>query len=164
MLRPPALRLRLPAMALVGTTVPPWEGKAAANQPQDEPTPSAWAYEPATRCLLDSRTPEGRGSLRCYVCCEAGHMAHECPKLPEAQRDKSVNGNDAFLHSTRGHKKVFEKAKDLEQRDTNRWSRIAVVQALTDGIDQSDEEEDARRTANSEREKPAGPPPSLGEF
>lgn len=103
MLRPAAPRPLLPTMAFGGTAIPSGDGKAAAIQPQDQPTLSAWAYEPDTRHHLASRAPEGRGRLRWYVWWQAGHMAHQCPKLPEAQRENAVTALDAFLRSTRGH-------------------------------------------------------------
>lgn len=85
-------------------------------------------------------------------------MAQQGPNLQKAQQENVVKDRDAFLHSTRGHKKVFEEAKYQEQRDTNRRTRIAVVQALIGRIDRSDAEEDARRTAKMQRAKPAGVP------
>lgn len=137
--------------------------KTAHHQADDKAIPSPWAYEPATRRYLASQTQEGRGPLRCFVCWEAGHMAHQCPKLSEAQRENVIKARDAFLQSTQGHKKINDEAKYREQRDINRRTRIAVVQALCDGIEQSNEEEDVRRSAKSLRTPSGGPPPSSGE-
>lgn len=161
--RPPTPRPRLPAMAIGEVKATEGTDKTANHQADDKATPSPWAYEPATRRYLASRTQEGRGPLRCYVCWEAGHMAHQCPKLSEAQRENVIRARDAFLQSTRGHKKINDEAKYREQRDINRRTRIAVVQALCDGIEQSDEEEDVRRSAKSLRAMSAGPPPPSGE-
>lgn len=90
-------------------------------------------------------------------------MAHQCPQLSEAQRENVIRARDAFLQSTRGHKRINDEAKYREQRDINRRTRIAVVQALCDGIEHSDEEEDVRRSAKSLRAMSAGPPPPSGE-
>lgn len=161
--RPATPRPRLPMMAMEGMAGRQEIDQGPSGQRDGRATSSEWAYEPATRRHLAGRSPEARGPLRCYVCWEAGHMAHQCPKLSAIQRDPVVKARDAFLNSTRGHKKVADEASYRAQRDVNRRTRIAVVQALVDGIDQSDEEEDARREALVTRAKPAGPPPSSGE-
>lgn len=161
--RPATPRPRLPMMAMDAMEGRQEIDQGTSGRRDGRATSSEWAYEPATRRHLAARTPEARGPLRCYVCWEAGHMAHQCPKLSAVQRDQVVKARDAFLNSTRGHKKVADEASYRAQRDVNRRTRIAVVQALVDGIDQSDEEENARREAHVTRAKPAGPPPSSGE-
>lgn len=161
--RPPTPRPRFPMMALGDAGATHSVDKAAASRPGEKATSSARAYEPATRRYLASRTQESRGPLCCYVCWEAVHMAHQCSKLTEAQWENVMKAGDAFLQSTRGHKKINDEAKNREQKDINRRTRIAVVRALCDGIEQLDDEEDVRRSAKSLRAIPAGPPQSSGE-
>lgn len=89
-------------------------------------------------------------------------MAHQCSMLSPAQRESVVRARDAFIQSTRGHKNILDEAKYREMRDINRRTRIAVVQALCDRIDWSDEEDEARETINTLRAKPTGDLPVSG--
>lgn len=153
--RPPTPRPRLPIMALVN---PPASSGPPRSNPTHAATPEATKGTPWT-----ARRTANRGPIYCYICWEAGHMAHQCPKLSAGQRDGVLKARDAFMNSTRGNRKASDGEVYREQREITRHTRIAVVQALCDGIDQSDDEEEARWWVGKTADKSAHPPPPSGE-
>lgn len=161
--RGPTPRSRFPLMALGETGAATEDTKEVATTGDPAAGAPQWAHEPATRRFLAARRPDQRGPLRCYLCWEAGHMAHQCRMLTGPQREAVVRARDAFLQSTRGRRKAPDDAKYKEQRALSRMTRVAVVQALCDGIERSDEEEEARVDALKADAKPANPPPASGE-
>ena len=161
--RGPTPRSRFPMMALGDAGATQEDNKEVEDKGDPRAQDPRWAHEPATRRFLAARRPEQRGPLRCYLRWEAGHMAHQCKMLTAGQREAIVKARDAFLNSTRGYRKAPEDAKYKEQRALSRMTRVAVVQALCEGIEISDAEEEAREEALQSAPQPAYPPPASGE-
>eukprot|EP00170_Pyropia_yezoensis_P005405 contig_21974_g5419 len=81
------------------TTVlkPPVEKKTDTIDPG-----KTYGLKAPTVPYVRGRTLDSRLLFRCYLCWEAGHMAHQCPTLTEAKRKIVQKARDNFLGATRG--------------------------------------------------------------
>lgn len=98
-------------------------------------------FHSETPRLVGIRTMDSRRPYRCYLCWESGHMAHQCKTLSEAQRQAVTQARDMFLSATRGRSQTTETDANADRR-FHRQVRVAMVQALCEGINKSDDEPD----------------------
>jgi len=88
-----------------------------------------------TGCPEDPRRPRF-----CFVCWTPGHMSYTCPILTDQQKALVIKARESFLQATRS-RGAGQEEKGRVTRTSNRQIRIAMVQALCDGIDKSDAED-----------------------
>lgn len=120
------------------------------------PSRAPWAFQSSAPRFLGGRPGEARRDPRCYLCWEAGHMAYTCPMLNEAQKDAVRKAREAFLSATNTSK------AGVDRQVYNRQVRVAMVQSLCDGMDQSDDEVD-RKTKRDNVDEGSTSVPRSGE-
>ena len=112
-----------------------------------------YGFKAPTVPYVRGRTLDSRLPFRCYLCWETGHMAHQCPTLTEAQRKMVQKARDNFLGATRGRSQSTE-VHPKADHEFHRKTRIAMVQALCEGINLSDDEADRDDPENDGPEDP----------
>jgi len=125
-----------PVMAL-GETEPPVAPPPAANPGQ---APPAWGRQDNLPRILTGRPQDPRRPRICYLCWTSGHMSYTCPILTDQQKALVNKARASFLQATRSLG-AGQDDKGRVTRTYNRQIRIAMVQALCDGIFKSDEED-----------------------
>jgi len=147
-------RADFPVMAL-GETEPPVAAPApAANPGQAQPV---WGRQENLPRFL-TRRPEGRRRPRIrFRCWTPGHMSYTCPILKDQHKALVNKARESFLQATRS----LGAGQDEEgrvPRTYNRQIRIAMVQALCDGIYKSNAEDkqelDPGNRSGYEQDKP----------
>jgi len=129
-------RSDFPALAL-GETEPPVASPPAANP---EPSQPVWGRQDNLPRFLTGRPEDPRRPRICFLCWTAGHMSYTCPILTDQQKALVNKARESFLQATRS-RGAGQDEKGRATRTYNRQLRIAMVQALCDGIDKSDEED-----------------------
>lgn len=146
-----------PQLMAVGPTDPPTPAKKSPEvepeklvvaKPALAPTPTP---RPAGARSADSRRP-----FRCYLCWEVGHMGHQCRILTEGQRATVLQARDNFLHATRGRSQSTEVGPRADH-NFHRRTRMAMVQALCEGINDSDDELGPEETPTAENPPKVAP-------
>ncbi|OSX80210.1 hypothetical protein BU14_0057s0031 [Porphyra umbilicalis] len=129
-------RSDFPALAL-GETEPPVASSPAANP---EPSQPVWGRQDNLPRFLTGRPEDPRRPRICFLCWTAGHMSYTCPILTDQQKALVNKARGSFLQATRS-RGAGQDEKGRATRTYNRQLRIAMVQALCDGIDKSNEED-----------------------
>lgn len=101
----------------------------------------AYGFTGPTQRFVGVRAVDSRRPYRCYLCWKSGHMAHQCDTLTEAQRKAVCKTRDSFMAATRGRSQSTE-ADALADHRFHRKIRVALVQAICEGINVSDDEVD----------------------
>ena len=112
-----------------------------------------FGFKGPTPQFVGVRTMDSRRPYRCYLCWEPGHMAHQCSMLSEVQRKAVLQARDSFLAATRGRSQSTE-VKPNADRQFHRQIRVAMVQALCEGINLSDDEADQGYQVNDGSQEP----------
>jgi len=146
-------RTYVPVMAL-GETEPLVAPPPAANPGQFQPVLGRQDNLPR---FLTGRPEDPRRPGTCFLCWTHGHMSYTCPILTDQQRVLVNNARDTFLQATRSR----GSGQDEKGRVTRiyiRQIRIAMVQALCDGIKKSHAEDkqygDPGNQSGNEQDKP----------
>ena len=112
------------------------------------PSRTPWASMGHAPRFLGGRIGDGRRNPRCYLCWEEGHMAYGCPLLSEGQREAVKRARDAFLSATNTSR------ASRDRQAYNKQVRVALVQSLSQGIDDSDDELDRVGPRGPAEDKP----------
>ena len=123
-------RMDFPVMAL-GETEPPVAPPPAANPGQ---APTVWDRQYNLFRFFTGRSEDPRRPRICFPCWTSGHMSYTCPILTDQQKALVNKARESFLQATRS-RGAGQDEKGRVMRTYNRQIRIAMVQALWDGID-----------------------------
>lgn len=102
--------------------------------------------------FIGARTIDSCRPFCCYLCLDMGLMAHDCPTLIETQRKIILTARDNFHRATRGWSQSTE-VHPTAHREFQRTTRIALVQALRQGVNLSDDEADREESEKDGRKE-----------
>ena len=147
-------RADFPVMALGEAEPPVAPPPPAANPGQAQPV---WGRQDNLPRFLTGRPEDPRRPRICFLCWTPGHMSYTCPILTDQQKALVNKARESFLQATRS-RGAGQDEKGRVTRTYNRQIRIAMVQALCDGIDKSDAEDkqelDPGNQSGNEQDKP----------
>jgi len=114
---------------------------SVASPPAANPGPAqpVWGRQDNLPRLLTGRPEDPRRPRFCFLCWTPGHMSYMCPILTDQKKSLVTKARESFLQATRSLG-VGQDEKGRVTRTCNRQIRIAMVQALCDGIEKSDAE------------------------
>lgn len=144
MRRPAASEPKKPSDSVSLLTVNPMAISNILKGPLEKETEKAETgqalefYSPTPQ-LLGFRCMDRCRPFRCFLCWEAGHMAHQCRNLSEAPRQAVRQAGEAFLSATQGRSQTTD-TKPRADREFHRQIRVAKVQALCEGVKESHDE------------------------
>jgi len=147
-------RADFPVMALGETEPPVASPPPAANSGQVQPV---WGRQDNLLRFLTGRPEDPRRPRICFLRWTPRHMSYTCPILTDQQKALVNKARESFLQATRS-RGAGQDEKGRVTRTYNRQIRIAMVQALCDGIDKSDAEDkqefDPGNQSGNEQDKP----------
>jgi len=129
-------RQEFPRMAF-GEMTPPVADPPAVNPGRVQPVSGRQDNLPR---FFTGRSEDPRRPRICFLCWIPGCMSYTCPILTDQQKALVNKARESFLQATR----IRGARQDDKRRVTRTYNRqicIAMVQALCDGIDKSDEED-----------------------
>ena len=105
------------------------------------------------RFLRGGTDDRGRSPL-CYLCWKPGHMPYQCFLLTDRQKEMVREARESFVKST-GSRNAGTDEKGQYRRSYNKQLRVAMVQAIFEGIDRSDEEAGAEAVSARRTDGPS---------
>ncbi|GAB0498072.1 hypothetical protein MMPV_009413 [Pyropia vietnamensis] len=109
------------------------ERSSSSNAPRPMPDRRTWTE------ARPSPPPEGgsssrpRRAVRCFLCWEVGHMAHDCQMLTAAQREKATKARELFVEQMRQLRGNPREATSGQRSGPS--ARVLALQAIYDGME-----------------------------
>ncbi|GAB0490109.1 hypothetical protein MMPV_001341 [Pyropia vietnamensis] len=109
------------------------EGSSSSNAPRPKPDRRTWTNARPSPPLEGGSSSRPRRAVRCFLCWEVGHTAHECQILTAAQREKATKARELFVEEMRQLRGTPREATSGQRSGPS--ARVLALQAIYDGME-----------------------------